>query len=43
MTVHLVGAGCAGPLWITVAASRLLGRAEAVVYDSLIHPDLLQL
>ncbi|NLK19323.1 MAG: uroporphyrinogen-III C-methyltransferase, partial [Synergistaceae bacterium] len=42
-TVHLVGAGCAGPLWITVAASRLLGRAEAVVYDSLIHPDLLQL
>ncbi|MGI6783681.1 MAG: uroporphyrinogen-III C-methyltransferase [Aminivibrio sp.] len=43
MTVHLVGAGCAGPLWITVEAFRLLGKADAVVYDSLIHPDLLQL
>lgn len=43
MTVHLVGAGCAGPLWITLEASRLLESADAVVYDSLIHPDLLQL
>jgi len=43
MTVHLVGAGCAGPLWITLEGKRLLERADAVVYDSLIHPDLLQL
>ena len=43
MTVHLVGAGCAGPLWLTAEASRLLARADAVVYDSLIHPDILQL
>lgn len=43
MTVHLVGAGCAGPLWITLEGMELLRRADAVVYDSLIHPDLLQL
>ncbi|MDD3391172.1 MAG: SAM-dependent methyltransferase, partial [Synergistaceae bacterium] len=43
MTVHLVGAGCAGPLWMTLEGKRLLERADAVVYDSLIHPDLLQL
>ena len=43
MTVHLVGAGCAGPRWITLEGMELLRRADAVVYDSLIHPDLLQL
>ncbi len=43
MTVHLIGAGCAGPLWLTLEASRLLARADAVIYDSLIHPDMLQL
>ena len=43
MTVHLVGAGCGGPLWITLEGKGLLGEADAVVYDSLIHPDLLQL
>lgn len=43
MTVHLVGAGCGGPLWITLEGKRLLEKAEVVVYDNLIHPDLLQL
>ena len=41
MTVHLVGAGCAGPRWITLEGMELLRRADAVVYDSLILPDLL--
>ena len=31
MTVHLVGAGCAGPLWMTLEGKRLLERADAVV------------
>lgn len=43
MTVHLVGAGCGTPLWLTIEGKRLLEGAEAVVYDDLIHPDLLQL
>ncbi len=43
MTVHLVGAGCGGPLWLTLEAKRLLERADHIVHDSLIHPDLLQL
>lgn len=43
MTVHLVGGGCAGPLWITLEAKALLKGAEALVYDNLVHPDLLQL
>ena len=43
MTVHLVGAGCGGPLWLVLRARELLQEAAHVVYDSLIHPDLLQL
>lgn len=43
MTVHLVGAGCGGPLWLTLKGKDLLESAEHIVYDSLIHPDLLQL
>ena len=43
MTVRLVGAGCGGPLWLTLEAKLFLERADHVVYDSLIHPDLLQL
>ncbi|HOO86858.1 MAG TPA: SAM-dependent methyltransferase, partial [Synergistales bacterium] len=43
MTVHLVGAGCGGPLWLTLKGKALLEGAEHIVYDSLIHPDLLQL
>ena len=43
MTVHLVGAGCGGPLWLTIEGQSLLERADHVVHDSLIHPDLLQI
>lgn len=43
MTVHLVGAGCGTPSWLTLRGAELLRTAEAVVYDRLIHPDLLQL
>lgn len=43
MTVHLVGAGCGTPGLLTLAAKEILSRADHVVYDRLIHPDLLQL
>lgn len=43
MTVHLVGGGCGRPLWVTIEARELISRADHLVYDSLVHPDLLQL
>ena len=43
MTVHLVGGGCGRPLWITMEAKQYISKAEHIVYDSLVHPDLLQL
>lgn len=43
MTVSLVGAGCGTPRLLTYAAAERLATAEHVVYDRLIHPDLLQL
>jgi len=43
MTVHLVGGGCGRPLWITLEAKERISEAEHIVYDSLVHPDLLQL
>jgi uroporphyrinogen III methyltransferase/synthase len=43
MTVHLVGAGCGGPLWLTLRGRELIEQAGHIVHDSLIHPDLLQL
>ncbi|MCF7936035.1 MAG: uroporphyrinogen-III C-methyltransferase [Synergistales bacterium] len=43
MTVHLVGGGCARPLWFTLEARETLAAADHLVYDSLVHPDLLQL
>lgn len=43
MTVYLTGAGCGGPRWITEEARERISLAEHLVYDRLIHPDLLQL
>ncbi len=42
MTVYLTGAGCGGPRWLTAEAVQLLGKADHVIYDRLIHPDILQ-
>lgn len=41
--VTLVGAGPGDPGLITVAGAKALGAAEVVVYDRLVHPDLLEL
>ncbi len=40
-TVALVGAGPGSPDLITVRGLKLLRAADVVVYDALIHPDLL--
>jgi uroporphyrin-III C-methyltransferase len=42
-TAHLVGAGPGAPDLLTVRSARLLGEADIVLHDALVHPDTLAL
>ncbi len=42
-TVYLVGAGPGAPDLITVRGAQCLGRADVILYDNLVNPELLEL
>ena len=41
--VYLIGAGPGDPELLTIKAARILGKADCILYDSLVHPDILNL
>ncbi|MEY4578817.1 MAG: hypothetical protein RL701_3520, partial [Pseudomonadota bacterium] len=40
--VYLIGGGPGDPELATLKAVRCLNRADVVLYDALVHPDLLK-